>query len=1038
MLLPEVSIRRPVLAVVMTAALIVFGTIGLTRLPVREMPDVDMPIVTVNVAYPGASPEVVETEVVDKIEEIVNTVEGLKTLTSVSTEGGGTVIAEFELERNIDVAAQDIRDKMTTIRRDLPDDIDEPRIQKLDVDAQAIMWIAVTHQEKSRIEINDFAETAIKERLEKLKGIGQIMIGGEARFSVRLWLDSDRMAAHGITANDVARALRSKNVEIPSGRIEGRDREYTVKTEGQFKSVRAFNDLIIAYRSGTPIRLKDVGEAVSGAESYRLLARFNSIPSIGLGVVKQSQANTVAVADRVKAELEKIRPELPPGYKVTVAFDGSEYIRQSIRQAQQSLVFGGILAALVVFMFLGSVRGSLIVSLAIPASIISAFGVMYFLGFTLNNLTLLGLVIAIGVVVDDAIVVVENNARHIEMGKDPVQGSLDGTNQVAFAAIATTLALDAVFVPVAFVTGMIGQFFFEFGLTVFIAVSFSTFIALSLTPMLTSQFFAPKKEKTGFSLKFDRWIAFLREGYRAALRVCLRRRWIVMAVAAFSIALSGFIFLSLGKELAPPEDRSSIIIFMKAPQGSTLEYTNRYLREAERILADTPEVRTYFTAIGLSRGGTPKTNEAISFVQLYPLAERRAKGQRRQQELMGDLRAKLNQIPGFFVFLTQPSSFSQRRSKPVQFIVLNPDMDALGSATERMTAEMRRVPGIVDVDSDFEIDKPKLRVTVDRDRAADLGVSVADAAQAMRILLGGDDITDFKRGGKSYEVIVQFKPSDRQVPQRIDDIHIRNSEGRLIRLSSILEVEQTVGAAEIHRYDRQRSVTLTANTDNLPLGEALAKVRDIASRNLSGEFRMALTGQSEQMGESFDALFFAIMLAIVCTYMVLAAQFNSFVHPFTIMLALPLAFVGSFGALFLLGMTINIFSIIGIIVLVGIATKNSILLVEFINQRRAEGMEMNEAIIDAAGIRLRPILMTAISTIGGVLPIALGLGAGAESRRPMGVATAGGMISSTLLTLFVIPVAYSLIDGVGRFLLNILRPGGRARPSLAGEEKDGV
>ncbi len=1023
MFLPEVSIKRPVMAIVMTVALVVFGAIGFMRLPVREMPDVDLPIVTVNVAYPGASPEVVETEVVDKIEEVVNTVEGLKTLTSISAEGGGTVTAEFELERNIDVAAQDIRDKMTTVRRSLPDDIEEPRIQKLDVDAQAIMWISTNHPEKSRIEINDFADNVLKERIEKLEGVGQVLIGGEAKFSVRLWLDSDRMAAHGITANDVAQALRTRNVEIPSGRIESLDREYTVKTEGQLKTIRAFNDLIVAYRAGTPVRLKDVGEALPGAESYRLLARFNSIPSIGLGIVKQSQANTVAVADRVKAELEKIRPELPPGYKVTVAFDASAYVEQSIRQAQQSLLFGGLLAAIVVFVFLGSLRGSIIVSIAIPTSIIAAFGVMYFLGFTINNLTLLGLVIAIGVVVDDAIVVVENNARHMEMGKDSVKGSLDGTNQVAFAAIATTLALDAVFVPVAFVTGMIGQFFYEFGLTVFIAVSFSTFIALSLTPTLTSQFLSPRKEKNGFSAAFDRWIGLLREGYRAALRVCLRRRWVVVGIGILSVVASAFIFSLLGRELTPPEDRSSMIIFMKAPQGATLRYTDKYLREVESILAQTPEVRTYFTAIGLSRGGTPKTTEAISFVRLYPLDERRAKGQRRQQELMADLRVKLNQIPGLFVFLTQPSPFSQRRSKPVQFILLNPDMEALESATKSMVAQMREVRGLVDIDSDLEIDKPKLRVEVDRDRAADLGVSVADAAQAMRVLLGGDDITDFKRGGKSYEVMVQFKPSDRQTPQRIDDIYIRNSEGKLIRLSSILTVEQTVGAAEINRFDRQRSVTITANTENLPLGEALASVREIAHENLSGEFRTAMTGQSGEMEESFSALRFAILLSVICTYLVLAAQFNSFVHPLTIMLALPLAFIGSFGALFLLGMTVNIFSIIGIIVLVGIATKNSILLVEFINQRRREGMEMTEAIIDAAGIRLRPILMTAISTIGGVLPIAIGLGAGAESRRPMGVATAGGMLSSTLLTLFIIPVAYSLMDDLGRFMLRALRGG---------------
>jgi hydrophobe/amphiphile efflux-1 (HAE1) family protein len=1004
----------------MTIALVVFGILGVTRLPVRELPDVDMPVVTINVAYPGASPEVVETEVADKIEEIVNTVEGLKTLTSVSAEGGASIRAVFELERNIDIAAQDIRDKVASIRRELPDEIEEPRIQKLDIDAQAIMWIAVTHPEKSRIEINEFAENVLKEKIEKLEGIGEVLMGGQTRFSVRIWLDAERMAAYGITVNDVARALRSENVEVPSGRIEGQEREYVIKTEGQFKTVRAFNDLILAYRNGAPVRLKDVAEVVPGAESYRSYARFNGTPAIGLGIVKQSQANTVAVADKVTAALEEIRPDLPPGYAVTVAFDAATYVRESINQAKESLWQGGLLAAIVVFLFLGSLRGSLIVALAIPTSIMATFGVMHFLGFTLNNLSLLGLVIAVGVIVDDAIMVIENNARHLTMGKSPIIASREATNEVAFAAIATTLALDAVFVPVAFVTGLIGRFFYEFGLTVFIAVSFSAFIALSLTPMLASQFFAISEKQNSLSRLVDRWEEWMREKYRAALRACLGHRWLVVGTGLASVAVSYLFFQSLGKEMAPPEDRASIIISIDAPQGATLQYTDKYLREVETVLKPIPEVSTFFTAIGMTRSGVPKVNEAIAFLRLHPLKERRAKGLRRQQEVMADLRVKLNEIPGFSAFVSEPNPLEQGRSRPLQFVVMNPEMDALQSGTALMMADMRKTPGLVDVDSDLEMNKPQLRVEVDRNRAADMGVSVADAAQAMRILLGGDDITDFKQGGDSYEVMVQFKPSDREIPRHIDDIYIRNARSELIRLSSILNVEQTVGPAEINRYNRQRSVTLTGNTENLPLGEALVKVRQIAETHLGGGYTTALAGQSEDMAESFRALLFALILSVVCTYLVLAAQFNSFVHPFTIMLALPLAFIGAFGALFLFGMTINIFSIIGVIVLVGIATKNSILLVEFINQRRRQGMQRQEAVVEASGVRLRPILMTAISTIGGVLPIALGLGSGAESRRPMGVATAGGLISSTLLTLFIVPIAYTLVDDFGGSFIKVL------------------
>ncbi|GIW71188.1 MAG: acriflavin resistance protein [Planctomycetota bacterium] len=1044
MFLPEVSIRRPVFAVMLTAALLVFGYVGYSRLPVRELPDIEFPIVTVSALLPGASPEVVEKEVTDPIEEAIGTIEGIKTLESVSSEGGAQITITFELERDIDVAAQEVRDRIASIRQQLPEEIEEPVVAKLDLDAQAIMWIALTATDKSRVELTEYADKVLKPRLEGLSGIGQILIGGAQEFAVRVWLDPQQLAARQLTVADVARALREQNAEIPSGRIESLNREFTVRTEGELPSVVAFEDLIVAWRGGAPVRLREVARVEPGPRQERQLARFSrrpdaiARPAVGLGILKQSEANTVAVARRVKAELERIRQELPPGYEVTVAFDSSTYIEQSIAEVEEALVLGGGLAAFVILMFLVSWRSTVIAGLAIPTSIVATFAVIYFLGFTINTLTLLALTISVGVVIDDAIVVLENIYRHAEEGKPLLQAAREGAAEIAFAAMAATFAIVAVFLPVAFVEGMVGRLFFEFAVTVAVAVLISLAVALTLTPMLCSRFLRPATGQGWLGRRVEAAHQWLTRGYGRALAAALRHRWLVVGVALAATGGGFWMFSRLGKELSPETDQGSFIIFLRAPQGATVAYTDRYLAEIEQVLAETPEVRTFFAAIGLARGGPGKVHEGICFVRLRPYEERRAQGLRGQFAVMAELRRRLAGIPGLLAFVQpRPTIATTQRQAPLQYVLMGPELEQLYETGEALKERLRQVPGIVDVNSDLDLNKPQLAIRIRRDKAAESGISVAQIAEALRLLLGGDAVTDFERGGERYDVMVQLAAGARQAPAQIEELHLRavGPDGRvlgLVPLANLLEVVETVGPSEIYRFGRRRANKIEANLEGVPLAQALEQLERIGEQLLPAELETAVTGQTEEMQESFRSLGLALLLAVLIIYMVLASQFNHFVHPFTIMLALPLSAIGAFGALYAFGMTVNLFSFIGFIVLMGLVTKNSILLVDYTNQLREAGEERERAVVRAGEVRLRPILMTAISMIFGVLPAALGLGAGAESRRPMAVATAGGMLASTLLTLFVVPVAYVLLDEVGRALGRLVRrrPAGAPLPPV--------
>lgn len=1002
----SLSIERPVLATVLSLVLILFGGIGYDNLSVRELPNIEFPTVSVVTVLPGASPEVVEKEVTEILEEAVSSIEGIDTLTSSSVEQVSNISIQFDLDRDIDLAAQDVRDRVARARSQLPLDTEEPVVSKIDLDARAILWTSLNADRASLRDLSSYADNVVKERLQRLPGVGSVPIGGEKRLAIRIYLDAARLGAHRLTVSDVVDALQRENVEIPSGRVEGLTREFVVKTEGDLESAEEFEELIVAYRDDVPVRLREVGRAVEGDEGERSLARFNLRPHVSIGIVKQSNANAVAVARAVRAEVEAMQDSLPPGYRLTVSYDGARFIEESVAEVQEALIVAGLLVILVIFLFLHTPRSALIPAVTIPTSILATFGAMYFFGFTINSLTLLALTLSIGVVVDDAIIVLENAHRHMEEGEERRAAALRGTNEIAFAAIASTLTLVAVFVPVAFIQGIIGRFFFEFGVTVAVAIVASSLVALTLTPMLCSRILkldAPR----GVFARFERGLEALGRRYRTFLEWALERRAAVVIASGLVLVAAGGLFLLVGQEFVPPEDRGGFLVIIESPEGSTLAHHDRLQIQVEQILADLPEMRAGTAFIGTGSGGVGSPNQGIVFSRLQHRSER----VRSQHELLRWLRSRFAEIPGVRVFATPFSGLpTGGRGKPLEFVIQNPDFEALQEYTPRMVERVREIPGLTGVDTDLRINKPELRVEIDRDKAAALGVSVADVANTLRILLGGADVTKFRHGNERYDVIVQLAEADRMTPQQIERLYVRSRSGELVQLASVVSVNEGVGPSSLNHYNRRRSVIIDANLQGKPLGTALEEVQAVAREVLPSGFTTTVSGESKEFEESFDGLAFTFVLAIAAVYLVLAGQFESFVHPFTILLALPLALFGALGLLVVLGMTLNIYSFIGMVMLVGLVTKNSILLVDYAGRLRDGGCGVREAIVRAGEVRLRPILMTALSTLFGILPIAIGLGAGAESRRPLGVVVAGGIVASTVLTLVVVPVFYTLLD----------------------------
>ena len=1028
MKLSEVSIQRPVLASMMSLALVLFGVISLKQLPVREIPSIDPPIVTVTTVYPGANASVVESEVTERIEESVNNISGIKTLTSESREQVSNVTIEFTLARDIELCAQDVRDRVSRIRGLLPDTVDEPTIAKQEADAQPIMWIGMSSATSSTEELTNLVERQVKNIIQTVDGVSSIIIGGEKRFAIRLWLDSEEMAAHRVTVLDVERALQAQNVELPSGRVENWDREMTIKTLGELKTTEEFNRLVILRDGDRFVRLSDIGEARQGVEDERSAARVNGRPCVFMGIVKQSKANTVAVAKGVKERLDLLNATLPPDTEITVNYDESIYVEKAINEVWITLGIAFALVTLVIYVFLHSARATVIPAVAAPVSILSTFAVLAAFGYSVNILTMLALVLAIGIVVDDSIVVLENIHRHIELGKTPIQAAFHGMREIAFAVIATTVALVAVFTPLAFQTSTTGRLFIEFAVAVTAAVIISSFVALTLSPTIAARTLRAKHNKPSVFVRvFESILNGVSSNYKRSLNVFLNlnawaRTGLALAVFASVIGAAAWLFQHLEGDFLPPEDKGRMFAFVIAPDGSTAEYTDRMLQQAEAILGSVPEVQTYGSVLAPAFSGPGEASSGIVFVRL------KAKRDRSVQEIVngpGGIRDRFfGQIEGAIAIANIPKSINRSFNAPFQLVLQGSSLEQLDQFATAYTDKLKQAGFLINVQSSFVINKPELEIEIQRDRAAALGVSVDDISRTLQILFGGSDISQIKRDGKEYDVIAQLNRESRLRPNDLDRVYVKNSESELIQLSGL--IDRTVGVApnQIDRYNRLRSAAISGTPMNVTMGEAMERAEALLKEDLPAGMLYSWEGESADLDETGQEILWVMVLALVITYMVLAAQFESLVHPFTVMLTVPLASIGALAALWavamgvqsgalpnLPGMNINLFSQIGFVLLIGLVTKNGILLVEFANQLRLrEGLDAKEAMLEAARVRLRPILMTAISTIAGLLPIAIGFGAGAESRRPLGIVVVGGMLSSAFLTLFIIPVVYTVLS----------------------------
>jgi multidrug efflux pump len=1009
MKLSEISIRRPVLATVMSLAILLFGIISFLRLPVREYPDIDPPVVSITTFYRGASPSVVETEITDVLEEQLATIEGIKTIQSSSQEQGSVITVEFELNRDVDEAANDVRDRVSRVRGDLPAEADDPVVAKVDTNAQPIFWIAFSSDRHTELELSEVADLVLKDRLQRLPGVANVFIGAERRYAMRVWLDPQRMAAYGLTAGDLERAIRLANAEIPGGRVEGTGREFSVRTRGDLVTPAEFGAIIVSERGNDLVRLRDVAQVEVGPEDERTIARYNGIPAIGLGVVKQTKASTVDVAREVRDALPELRRELEEGMQLQVAYDSSVFIQDSIDEVSKTIYLAMALVVLVVLAFLKSFRATLIPAVAMPISLVGSFAAVYFLGYTINILTLLALVLAVGIVVDDAIVMLENVYRHLEMGKSRRRAAFDGAKEIGFAIIATTLALVAVFVPVAFLTGNVGRLFNEFAASLAFAVIISSFVALTLSPMICSRILRPLHggSTSWASRSFDAFFAGLEGGYQRVLEWAVRRAALVILGALACVAVAALVFVRLPQELVPTEDRSVSFGIVIAPEGSTLQYTDSYVRRLEEILMALPEREGLFTATGLGFNGPGRVTNSFVFLLLKERSER----ERSQQEIVQELFFQTFSIPGVLAFMINPPSLGgQFSSSPVEYVLQADSYEELGQAVGTMMAKAGELGYLVNLDSDLRLNKPQLDIRIDRERAAQLGVSVTEIGGTIETLLGGRVVSEFKRGSKQYDVIAQVRPGRRATPEVIDEVYVRG-EGGLVQLANVVKVDETVAPKELNHYNRIRSATITANlAPGVALGQALDDLDRIHAESLPPGVRRDYAGQSREFKESSRKLYVMFLMAVVFIYLVLAAQFESFVHPLTILLSVPLAVVGALVSLLVFRQSLNIYSQIGLIMLIGLVTKNAILIVEFANQLRRRGNETTKAVIEASRIRLRPILMTSFSTIFGVLPIALGLGAGGEARAPLGIAVVGGLIFSTFLTLFLVPVVYLLLS----------------------------
>jgi len=998
MVISEICIRRPVFATVLSLIVVLIGLVSYTRLSIREYPRIDTPVVTVSTNYVGASAEVIETQVTKPLEDSIAGIDAIDVISSISRAEQSQITVTFRLEKDPDSAAADVRDRVSRVRARLPRTVDEPVIAKVEADANPIIWLSFSSATRSPLDVSDIVNRIVKPRLQVLPGAADVRINGERRYAMRIWIDRDRLAAYGLTSADVEQAIGQQNIELPAGRVESQLREFTVTARTDLNSVEEFGAIVLKQASGYPVRIRDIGRVQLDASSARSSVRFNGQNALGVGVIRQATANPLTLAQSVRTLVPVLNEELASeGIQVGISYDSTVFIDNSIEAVFMTILEAIILVALVIFFFLRSLRAAIIPLVTIPVSLIGAFTIMLIAGFSVNTLTLLALVLAIGLVVDDAIVVLENIFRHVEEGMKPLAAAFQGSKEIGFAVIAMTLTLAAVYAPVAFTTGRIGRLFIEFALTLAGAVIVSGFVALTLSPMMCSKLLRHEDKHGKVYNWIERFLESMTSGYRRRLSWTLDRPKFIVAVFLAVAGLSALLFVSMKQELSPIEDRGVIFTAISGPDGASLAYTESYTRQIESIARGVPEMERVFVV-----SGTPTVDQAISFLRVSDWSVR----DRSTLDIIKELQPKFMAIPGVLAFPNAPPSLGQSpRDRPVGFVITSSDSyEALGRTAALIVADAAKNPNFLGVDTDLRLAKPEINIRVNRDRAADMGVSVDAIGRAIETMMGGRQVTRFKRGGDQYDVIVQLLADERNTPDDISKIMLRNRAGQMVPLSALVSVEETIAPRQLNHFGQRRAVTISANlAPGYTQGEALAFLEQSAQKHLTSGYATDLSGSMREFVRASGSLGVTFALALLFIYLVLAAQFESFKGPLMIMLTVPLSMLGALAALHLTGGTLNVYSQIGLITLVGLITKHGILILEFCNQLQEQGRALREAIVEASVMRLRPILMTTGAMVLGAVPLALARGAGAESRSQIGWVIVGGMTLGTLLTLFVLP-----------------------------------
>ncbi len=1014
MSISSLSIRRPVLAIVMSIFIMIIGIIGFSYLGVRDFPSVDQPIVSVSTNFTGANADVIESQITEPLEQAINGIPGIRSISSSSQDGGSRITVEFNLEVDLETAANDVRDKVSGAMRRLPPDVDPPVVAKADADAQPIFSISLRSASRSLIDLTEYAEVTFKERLQTIPGVSNVNTWGAKRFAIRLWLEPSQLAAYGLTPVDVRSALLRENIELPSGRIEGNNTELTVRTMGRFTSVDDFNRMVIFQDGDRVVRFQDIGKAVVEAENMRGILKRDGVPMVNNVLIPQPGANYISIVDEAMERLEQLKKDLPPDIIAEVGFDNTKYIRESIKEVQETIYVAFVLVVMIIFLFLRDWRTTIIPAIAIPVSLVGSFFIMYAAGFTINILTLLALVLAIGLVVDDAIVVMENIYTKIEKGMSPYEAGVKGSAEIFFAVIATTITLVAVFFPIVFLQGVTGRLFREFSIVIAGAVVISSFVALTLTPMLSSRILSKRGNKHNrFYEATEPFFNWLTLAYKNTLERFLSKWYWTPLIMVGALVVIYALWKNIPSEMAPLEDRANLRINSTAPEGATYEYTLRYSDNlAELVNRDVPEKESMFQIVGLW-----STNSAFFNITLVDADKRK----RTQQEIADALGVKVRGLTGARSFVSQQQTFGGRRGGlPVQYVIQAQNLQKLKEILPKFMEEVDNSTFFQTSDVNLKFTKPEIRIHIDREKAALMGVSVQNIAQTLQLTLSGQRLAYYIMNGKQYQIIGELERENRNKPADITSVFVRNNEGNLIQLDNLVTMEESSTPPQLFRYNRFVSATVSAGlARGVTLGQGLEEMDRIAERVLDETFSTALAGDSKDFVESTSSLLFAFLLAIILIYLVLAAQFESFRDPLIIMFTVPLALVGALVSLWYFNQTLNIFSQIGIIMLIGLVSKNGILMVEFANQRKAAGLSVRDAIGEAAGARFRPILMTSLSTILGVLPMALAWGAGSESRVSMGIAVVGGLIFSSFLTLYVIPAIYSLVSEKTKSVSNL-------------------